>query len=210
MTKNIQEKIIDLASKYAKKLDSKIVARVEEMKNDDKSHFLIYQVLGVTYEEGEDIDIYQNKGRFLYNYAGTFLEEAALLCFKAKYEDSNGYKIENSISKNPKNFQIDCLIGKDAIEIKWKDATTDGDHIKKEQNRVNSIKECGLNPIRVMFYYPNREQSMKAQKKMKEIYQNVGGEYYGGDEAWEYVFIRTGINLKEILIDIAKENRKEK
>ncbi|HET1342480.1 TPA: ApaLI family restriction endonuclease, partial [Streptococcus pneumoniae] len=25
-------------------------------------------------EEGENIDLYQNKGRFLYKYAGSFLE----------------------------------------------------------------------------------------------------------------------------------------
>ena len=35
------------------------------MKADDKSHYLIYKVLKVTLEEGELIDIYQNKGRFL-------------------------------------------------------------------------------------------------------------------------------------------------
>ena len=35
------------------------------MQKDDFSHYLIYQVLGVTDKEGELIDIYQNKGRFL-------------------------------------------------------------------------------------------------------------------------------------------------
>lgn len=60
----------------------------EEMKEDDKSHFLIYQVLGVTDEEGELIDVYQNKGRFLYRYAGSFLENAAKLCFQETYPDN--------------------------------------------------------------------------------------------------------------------------
>lgn len=81
----IEDKIRDLATIYANELKSRIVARVEEMTEDDKSHFLIYQVLGVTDEEGELIDIYQNKGRFLYKYAGSFLEEAASLCFKEVY-----------------------------------------------------------------------------------------------------------------------------
>jgi hypothetical protein len=46
------------------------------MEDDDKSHFLIYQVIEVTDEEGHLIDVYQNKGRFLYKYAGSFLENA--------------------------------------------------------------------------------------------------------------------------------------
>ena len=36
------------------------------------------EFLGISFEEGENIDLYQNKGRFLYKYAGSFLEEAAV------------------------------------------------------------------------------------------------------------------------------------
>ena len=43
------------------------------MERDDRSHFLIYQVLGVAEDEGKLIDVYQNKGRFLYKYAGSFV-----------------------------------------------------------------------------------------------------------------------------------------
>ena len=38
---------------------------------------------------------------------------------------------------------IDFLNGTDAIEVKWRDATTDGDHITKEQTRVKVIHEKG-------------------------------------------------------------------
>ncbi|NMG12192.1 ApaLI family restriction endonuclease, partial [Streptococcus pneumoniae] len=31
----------------------------------------------------------QNKGRFLYKYAGSFLEEAAVLCFNEKFGTEN-------------------------------------------------------------------------------------------------------------------------
>jgi len=44
------------------------------MKEDDNSHYLVYRVLGITTEEGQLIDIYQNTGRFLYKYAVSFLE----------------------------------------------------------------------------------------------------------------------------------------
>ena len=66
---------------------------IEEMRADDKSHYLIYRVLGVTEEEGDSIDLYQNKGRFLYNYAGAFLEEAVKLCFLVRYPDSGAMRI---------------------------------------------------------------------------------------------------------------------
>lgn len=81
---SIKDSIRKLADKYANELERKISLRIDEMKKDDMSHYLIYQVLGVSDEEGALIDGYQNKGRFLYNYAGKFLEYAALLCFKEK------------------------------------------------------------------------------------------------------------------------------
>ena len=37
----IEDKIRELAAAYADELKSRIVSRVEEMKEDDKSHFLI-------------------------------------------------------------------------------------------------------------------------------------------------------------------------
>lgn len=204
----IEDKIRELAASYADELKSKMAARVEEMKEDDKSHFLIYQVLGVTNEEGELIDVYQNKGRFLYKYAGSFLEEAASLCFRETHPQASRQRIENTIGKRPKIFEIDCLIDADAIEIKWRDATTDGDHITKEHTRIQAIKSRGFTPIRVMFYYPNRDQAIRIQEALKAIYQGVGGEYYAGDEAWDYILARTGVDLKQILIGIAEENKK--
>jgi len=84
----IEEELRALADKYAMALKGKIDARVEEMESDDHSHYLIYQVLGVTDEEGRLIDIYQNKGRFLYKYAGSFLEEATKICFLRTFPDS--------------------------------------------------------------------------------------------------------------------------
>ncbi|MDY2889982.1 MAG: ApaLI family restriction endonuclease, partial [Succinivibrio sp.] len=71
------QEILNLSNKYSNELNNQINERIEEMKNDDNSHFLIYRVLGITDQEGNLIDIYQNKGRVLYKYAGSFLEESA-------------------------------------------------------------------------------------------------------------------------------------
>jgi hypothetical protein len=167
---------------------------------------LIYQVLGIANEEGELIDIYQNKGRFLYNYAGVFLEDAAFLCFKERYPGATRCHVPNTIGQRPKQFEIDCLVENEAIEIKWRDATTDGDHITKEHTRIRAISEQGFKPIRVMFYYPNRDQAIRIQETIKTVYAGIGGECYIGDDAWEYVSGRTGIDLKAILTRIAYEN----
>jgi hypothetical protein len=201
----LKESIKKLAQKYSSNLADKIESRKEEMKADDNSHYLIYRVLGITTEEGQLIDIYQNTGRFLYKYAGSFLEDAATLCLNFRFPEGIKTKVENTIGQRPKTFEIDFLNGNDAIEVKWRDATTDGDHITKEHTSVQVIKNQGLKPIRIMFYYPQREQAIKIQKTLKTLYAGVDGEYYGGDEAWEYLLQYSGVDLRTILTEIANE-----
>ena len=200
---DIYEKIKNLADKYASDLKNQVDARIEEMKSDDTSHYLLYRVLGVTNEEGNLIDLYQNKGRFLYKYAGAFLEEAACMRIKHKYPEAAKVRIPNTLGNRPKTFEIDCLIDKLAHEIKWRDATTDGDHITKEHTRVKVIKEKGLTPIRVMFYYPQRSQAKKVQETLETLYKGIGGQYYYGDSAWKYIKELTNIDLLAILEKIA-------
>ena len=202
---SVRDDIRALADEYARRLKEKIDERVGDMDADDKSHFLIYQVLGVSDEEGHLIDVYQNKGRFLYRYAGGFLENAAKLCFRFAFPDSGALRIKNTQGSRPKTFEIDCLVGTDALEIKWRDATTDGDHITKEHTRILAISAAGYTPIRVMFYYPNRDQAVKIQKTLETLYAGVAGNYYFGDVAWAYVRERTGVDLKAILEELAKE-----
>ena len=201
----MKSKIRALADRYAAELKSSIDERVAEMEQDDRSHVLIYQVLGVSENEGKLIDVYQNKGRFLYKYAGSFLEEAAKLCFKEKFSDSGSIRVPNTRGQRPKTFEIDCLVGKDALEIKWRDATTDGDHITKEHTRIQAIGDAGYKPVRVMFYYPNRAQAMRIQQTLESIYKSVAGEYHYADAAWAYVQQCTGVDLLGILKDLAAE-----
>lgn len=199
-------KIKELADKYSSQLQEQIDRRIEAMNRDDKSHYLIYRVLGISDEQGDQIDIYQNKGRFLYKYAGSFLEEATIMCFEHRYPSAKKkFKINNVLGTRPKQFEIDCLVGNDAIEIKWRDATTDGDHITKEHTRVKVIQACGFRPVRLMFYYPNRDQAKRVQSTLETLYAGVGGEYYAGERAWDYINKATSINLKRILTEIAKE-----
>lgn len=202
----IEEEICDLAKTYAETLKKQIDKRIIEMDSDDESHFLIYQVLGVSDEEGRLIDIFQNKGRFLYKYAGSFLENAAKACFSHKFPEAGSLRIPNTRGQRPKMFEIDCQVETDALEIKWRDATTDGDHITKEHTRIQAIGDAGFRPIRIMFYYPNRSQAIRIQQTLETLYDGVGGEYHFGDAAWKYVKSRTGVDLHGILKKIAIEN----
>lgn len=206
METSVEDQIRGLAVAYGTKLGERIGIRSAEMEADDTSHFLIYRVLGIGLEEGRLIDLYQNKGRFLYKYAGSFLETAAKICFKSRFPESASLRIPNSPGRSPKTFEIDCLVGQDAIEIKWRDATTDGDHIAKEHARIQTIAEAGYVPIRVMFYYPNREQAKRIQATLKTLYRGIGGAYHFGEGAWKYVHERTGVDLHLILEGIAREN----
>lgn len=152
MNITLYNEIKNLSDKYTTELRSKINDRIDEMKSDDNSHYLIYRVLGITESEGNLIDIYQNKGRFVYKYAGSFLEEAAILCLKHKYPNGKKTKIPNALGKKPATYEIDFLNKNDALEIKWRDATTDGDHITKEHTRVKtiSLKKTKANPCYVL------------------------------------------------------------
>lgn len=205
----LKQSIKNLAEVYSANLKGKIEARQEEMKADDNFHYLVYRVLGISTKEGQLIDAYQNTGRFLYKYAGSFLEDAATLCFNFKFPEGIKTKVENTIGQRPKTFEIDFLNGNDALEVKWRDATTDGDHITKEHTRVQVIRGHGYKPIRIMFYYPQREQAIRIQQTLKTLYAGVEGEYYGGDEAWDFLQNYTGADLKAILTEIANERTPE-
>lgn len=186
--------IKDIIEQYKSYLNTAIDKRTAEMVNDSNEHYIIYKVLGIDDDEHSKIDHYQNKGRFVFKYAGALLEDLARLCI-------GGVPISfiNTISSSPKKFHIDCYVESEnlAHEIKWKDGTTDGDHVKKEANKIQGIIEEGMIPVRVMFFMPEREQAKKIQEKVIAAYK-AGGHAYIGNEAFDYVKECSGIDLRAI------------
>ena len=164
-------------------------------------------MLGITNEEGYKIDLYQNKGRFLYKYAGSFLEAAATLCFQQKYPNSKKVKVQNTLGQRPKTFEIDLIVGLYAYEMKWKDATTDEEHITKEHTRLKVIKAAGYHPIRLMFYKPQREQTIKIQNTLETLYAGIGGDYFAGEETWNKLKEVTDFDLKKFFIDFVGSSK---
>jgi site-specific DNA-methyltransferase (adenine-specific) len=65
---SIEQQIRQLASEYAERLKTRVDERKREMESDNKSHYLIYQVLGTTGMEGELIEslYFGNKPMTLY------------------------------------------------------------------------------------------------------------------------------------------------
>ncbi len=194
------ERLNDVITKYREKLQNKIKERKIAMDFDNVEHYMLYNALGITSEEGYRIDYQQNVGRLLYRYAGSLMEELAINCFRIAHpEVLEKVKLLNTIDNSPRTVEIDCLIGNRAIELKWKDATTDGDHVKKEHKRIKIIQEAGYTPIRIMFFEPNRDQAVQIQVRLKNLYEELGGEYYSGAAAWEYLKNDTNIDLKSII-----------
>lgn len=209
---DLKNKIRDIINLRRDKLQSKIRERKIEMELDSSDHYMLYNLLGFSEEKGYEIDLYHNIGRFLYAHAGALIEEITLATFEFSYPNAKSkFKIDNSITDKPKKLEIDCLIQKDlfskpdAIEIKWRDSTTDGDHVNKEKSLVLAVKDKGYNPVRIMFFYPTRSQSIRTQKSLERFYDSHNGEFYTEQAAWDYVHSYTGINLKQILIEITSE-----
>ncbi len=72
---------------------------------------------------------------------------------------------------------------------------------------MQAVRDAGYKPVRIMFYYPTRDQAMRIQKTLESLYKSVRGEYHYADAAWAYVKRRTGVDLLGTLIDLAAERR---
>lgn len=204
MTDNLPSVLSKIIERNRSVLHSKIEERRAEMAKDDIEHYKLYEVLGLSQEEGRNIDLYQNIGRFVYKYAGALLEEATVAVLESA-RPGESIRIPNTVSQNPKTFEIDYYVTEDerAHEIKWRDATTDGDHIRKELNKIQCIVDAGMIPVRVMYYMPNRDQAIRIQTRIAAAYR-VKGEAYVGSAAWRYIHDYTGFDLRAYLYSETK------
>jgi len=192
-------------------LDNKIGPRNTAIEDATNPHWLIYAALGFNESESFAIDAYQSVGRFLWRQVGNLMEYAAVCCFQDAFENIiSPHHVPNPVSgERPVRFEIDILNGNCAIEVKWRDATTDGDHVNKEHRRLNAVSSAGFTPIRIMFFEPLWPQAIRIQNRIREAYTEQEGEYHSGLAAWNYVREQTGIDLGAIFEEIATDNRRE-
>lgn len=192
-------KIQDLCRHRTRLLTDAIQHRTMQMLHDSQDHLLLYRALGVNAADGQQIDLYQNKGRFLYNHAGRLIEEAAMLCFKSVNPKAAALRLPNPSGTRPKVFSIDCLSEGVALEFKWRDGTTDGDHVAKELAKLEAVVAAGMIPVRLVFFAPNRASSQAIQTTLARQYAAAGGRYLTGGPAFDYVAERTGVDLAAAL-----------
>lgn len=185
-------------------LHRKITARDAALVGDDNAHHLLYRLLGVDAAQAMLIDRHQNTGRLLWRQLGTLIEEAVGCCFRARFPDAGPHRVAVE-GTSPRTYQIDLLVEGDAYEIKWRDATTDGDHVNKERARISQIARQGLRPIGLTFFLPHREQARAIQLRRAALYAELGGVHYVEQAAWRHVHERTGIDLHGILLRLAGE-----
>ena len=60
------KRLVEIILRYREELQRKIKERKVEMESDNNEHYMLYNALGFTSEEGYQIDFQQNVGRFLY------------------------------------------------------------------------------------------------------------------------------------------------
>lgn len=201
----LQERLDQIVLRQKKQLQKAIERRLAELSQDSQEHFMLYRMLGLPEAECPKVDLYQNVGRFLFNYAGSLIEELTQAVM-AQARGGERVRIPNTVSASPRQFEIDWLVSSDqrAHEIKWRDATTDGDHVRKEMDKVRCIVASGLVPVRVMYFWPNREQAQRIQTRITELYRQHG-EAHIGQDAWAYIHTYTGFDLRGYLAQKAEE-----
>ena len=112
MTVRLRSALDEIIDRNRAFLHQRIEERRTEMAKNSLEHFRLYEVLGFSEEEGRKSDLYQNIGRFVYKYAGALLEEATVAVFQHT-KKGESIRIPNTISPNPKNFEIDFFVRPD-------------------------------------------------------------------------------------------------
>lgn len=193
IVKNI-EKIIE---EKQNKVRDNILKKTSMIEGFDNPHHVIYSMF-LSSDEVKRMEHYWNLGRIISSNAGQMFD-SIIKFLLSSIIPGKSTNIENP-NGHPKFFEIDHLSIDNnlAYEIKWRDAGTDGDHLKKEFNKVDAVLKLGYKPIRLTFFMPELKLSNDSQKKIIEYYKDNGGEAYTGNDAFKYIENLTGCDLKEI------------
>ncbi len=193
-----------IVAKYSQQSQRRIAESLSHLREFETEHQWMLELAGAPLSEIARMEKAHQSLRIIYRAAGSIMEESVKACLS----NLNGYrpsqKFENLIGNRPKQHEVDCLVGQNAYEIKWRDATTDGDHKSKEIERIKNIIEHGLTPTRLMFFIPQNPGAAKIQKGLRKAYEDLGGHYYCGKEAWDHVTEISGHNLREMLLSAPK------
>jgi hypothetical protein len=196
----IETEIRAICKRHAAAVQEGFAKVQERMAADSRDHARVYRALGIDDQIGRELDERHMEARFVYTHAGRLMEGISKVCILSTRSARAKVRVPNICGNKPKRFEIDFLAEeKDGIEVKWRDATTDGDHITKERDRVASVKNAGYKPIRLMFFEPAGKDALKIQDKLSAEYPAIGGEYYRGPAAFAFLKDYTGIDVLKLL-----------
>ena len=188
-----------IVSDYHNKIMTNITETQNKMDSFINEHHLVYELF-YDKKELKLMEKYHNRARILSTNAGRIFDTAV----KFIITDVEGGKSEyiNNPNQHPSRFEIDVINHdkKIAYEIKLRDAGTDGDHTNKEFRKVDLLVEQGYTPIRLTFFMPELERSLKSQTQIINYYGKYG-KTYTQDKAFEYINQMADIDLLQILKD---------
>lgn len=201
---DITQVIHAIVDKHHHQSRQRIEQSLADLKQAQHDHEWMLELAGGVGEEIRQMESAHQSLRIIYRAAGSIMEESvkACLCRLKNYQPSQ--KLDNLIGNRPKQHEVDCLVGNRAYEIKWRDATTDGDHRSKEIERIRNMLAHGLTPVRLMFFIPHNKSAMAIQQSVRKSYEELGGHYHCGPDAWEHVKKLSGHDLRQILLSSPK------
>jgi hypothetical protein len=199
--KILKKSIVDLLHKRQHIFNQRIEARRKLFEGDEyEFHYNFYSMFGFEPEESRQLDYHHHVSRILFSHIGTFIQDIAYLCFYYKYKTTQmNFPVKNVISEKPKKFKIDILVNNQAIELKWRESTTDGDHFIKEEVKVHNALKHDYAPIKLVFCDSIYGQSKKASEKMKRMYIKNGGQFISGIDAWKYLDKLVGFDVLKFI-----------
>ncbi len=196
----IENEIRTICQRHAEAVREGFAKVQERLASSSREHARVFRALGIDDKTGLELDERHMEARFVYTHAGRLMEDISSVCILSTRTARAKVRVPNICGSKPKRFEIDVLAEEmDAIEVKWRDATTDGDHITKERDRATSVKAAGYKPIRLMFFEPSGKDAVKIQDQLSVEYPLIGGEYYRGPAAFAFLKVYTGIDVLALL-----------
>ena len=170
----------------------KIFKKLNAIEIQEENHYEMYQLLGMSHIDARSMEMQHRKQRIISANLGNLVESLIGKCME---------KIDGCITQYPiQGYAIDFVYDQKAVEVKLRETTTDGDHFKKEKQKVNLCESEGLVPIRLVMY----ESPKKIMNKYKSIYKE--DNLYVGKRAWDFVREETGFDLRNYIDQLLNQN----
>lgn len=175
----IESLIKEILSAYKGAFDDKVYAE------ENNEHDVLMDVFGITPELKRENRQYW--GREL----GKCWELVVSAVFQATRDDYGPGLVIG------KDEPCDCIVGKDAIDTKYRVGSGDSGTLKKFKQYGELLRSKGLNPIFLMVRTDNLGAAITACKA-------GGWTVLTGDDSFQYVFDKSGFDLKICLEGIAQ------